>query len=102
VVVYWNDHNIEADAVVLTAQRPRRFLGLAKYVQPLSRFGATAEQLDAEAARKKARLHYSRSELRSIQPEMQRNRNFTTDATDKTDKTNRIGAEIAAASSRAE
>jgi hypothetical protein len=74
VVVYWNDHNIEADAVILTATRPRKFIGLAKYVQPLSRFGATDAQLDTEAQRKKARLHYSRTELRTVQPEIQRNR----------------------------
>jgi hypothetical protein len=67
--VYWNDHNPEADAILL---RHGRYFGTATYVPHLSRFNATDEQLSAEAARKKAALHYARTELRAIQPEMKR------------------------------
>jgi hypothetical protein len=98
VVVYWNDHNPETDAVLLSAQAPRKFLGTAAYVQPLARFGATEEQLTAEAARKKAAANYSRTELRSVQPELQRPR--APIATDM--QANRIGDQIAQAESRLE
>jgi hypothetical protein len=71
VVAYWNDHNPQADAVILDAAT-RSFLGVAKWVQPLGRFGATPEQLESEAKRKANAAAYARTELRAIQPEMQR------------------------------
>jgi hypothetical protein len=73
VVVYWNDRNIEADACVMAGVNgSRKFIGMAQYVTPLGRFSATDEQLDAESQRKKAAMHYSRTELRAIQPDMKR------------------------------
>jgi len=66
-------------------------------VQPLARFGATDEQLAAEAARKKASLHYARTELRSVQPELQRTRDFVPVDISAT----RIGKEVEKANDRA-
>lgn len=100
VSVYWNDHNPDADAVVL-AGTPRKFLGLAARVQKLCRFTATPEQLDAEQARKKAAMQYSRTELRSIQPDMAR---FTppTQTVPADASAVAIGRELATAAEKAE
>jgi hypothetical protein len=97
VVVFWNDHNPEADVIVLAGQ-PRKFLGVASYVQKLPRFDATPEQRAEEKARKRAALLYARTEARAIQPECQRAaRPVPCDA-----GSDRIGAEIRAAEARAE
>jgi hypothetical protein len=71
VITYWNDSNPEADACLRDA-RTRAFIGMAKYVRPLDRFNATDEELTAEDRRKKAALHYARTEMRAIQPELVR------------------------------
>ena len=68
--VFWNDHNPDADAIILgpdgTDAAKRVFLGVAKKVQQLGRFSGTQEQLDSELARKKAAMLYARTELRAI------------------------------------
>jgi hypothetical protein len=71
VIIHWNHGNPEADAVLRDANS-RKFLCVAKFVKPLSRFGATDEQLGAEAARKKAAMLYARTEMRAIQPDLAR------------------------------
>jgi hypothetical protein len=71
VIVHWNDGNPEADACLRDA-RTRAFIGMAKYVKPLDRFNAKDEELSAEARRKQAALHYARTEMRAIQPELVR------------------------------
>ncbi len=71
LIVYWNDGNPAADAVLLDF-RTRTYIGIAKHVQPLGRFSASDEQLEAEAERKRAALHYARTELRTISPELRR------------------------------
>ncbi|MDX1951485.1 MAG: helix-turn-helix domain-containing protein [Verrucomicrobiota bacterium] len=71
VIVYWNDHNPDAQAVVLD-HATRQFICLATLVPKLARFNATPEQLAAEAKRKSEAMAYSRSELRAIAPELHR------------------------------
>lgn len=103
VLVHWNDDNHDADAAVLDFQT-RAFIGLAPRVQPRSAFNATKEQLSAEAKRKQAALGYARTELRAMQPHLQRH-------IPATDDTNVIpvdpaltdtGAQLAEANRRAE
>jgi hypothetical protein len=74
VKVYWSSKKPDADACVMSITDPNhpKFLCLAKRVLELDRFGATPEQLDAEAARKKAAMHYARTEMRAIQPHLAR------------------------------
>lgn len=71
VYVYWNSSNPDADACIM-AGNPRKFIGTAKRVKELGRFSATKEELASEAERKTAAMHYARTELRSIQPDMKR------------------------------
>lgn len=71
VIVHWTDDNPESDACLRDA-RTRAFIGMAKYVKPLDRFKATDEELTAEARRKQAALHYARTEMRAIQPDLVR------------------------------
>jgi hypothetical protein len=71
VVVYWNDHRPEADAAILD-KATRRFIGMASYVKPISRFNATDAELQGEAERKAAAMQFARSEIRAIQPHLQR------------------------------
>jgi hypothetical protein len=100
VVVFWNDHNPDADACICLPLKGGRykFHGLAKRVQPLRAFSASKEELTAEAERKKAAMHYARTELRSIQPELQRNPILVrSDAT-----THQVATEIREASVRQE
>lgn len=98
VVVFWNDHNPEADACICLPLPGGhyKFHGLAKYVQKLPAFTASPEQLKAEAERKAGHIHYARTELRSIQPELQRDPILIrSDA-----PTNKVASEIAAADER--
>jgi len=98
VAVYWNEGNPDADAIVLSIFPKRQFLGVAKRVQPISRFTATDDQLATERQRKKAAANYSRSELRSIKPYfMRRKKIVQSDA-----KAVEIGRHIAEASDRAQ
>ena len=93
--VYWNDHNPDADAAIVLNGT---FLGMAKRVQALNRFTATDSELAAEAQRKAAGLHFARTEMRALQPELARNhKNLIPVDTGA----NRIGEEIAAAADRA-
>jgi len=99
VIIHWNDSNPDADAIVRLPEPggAPKFVCVAKRVQPLTRFSATPEQLDAEARRKKAALHYARTELRSIQPDLVRDTVPIPVGVDLAE----IGAEIAAADARA-
>ena len=95
VAVYWNDHNPDADAAIVLNGT---FIGMAKRVQALNRFTATDSELAAEAQRKAAGLHFARTEMRALQPELARNhKNLIPVDTGA----NRIGEEIAAAADRA-
>ncbi len=97
VVCYWNDKNPDADAALLDAAT-RKFIGCAKRVKPLHRFDASAAELDAEADRKRAASAFARTELRAIQPELQRSRVPIPAG----ESTVAIGGRIAAAADQAE
>jgi len=71
VVVFWNSGNPDADAIVID-HASGRYLGAAPAVPRLGRFSATPAELEAEAKRKQAAMHYARTEMRSIQPELAR------------------------------
>lgn len=71
VIVYWDDKRPDADAILLDAAT-RHFIGVAQRVQPLDRFGASDDELGAEAARKRVAAQYARTEMRRIQPELAR------------------------------
>lgn len=113
VVVYWNDGNPEADVCVLDPQS-RKFLGLASYVRPLSRFDATDEQLGDEAERKRQAATYSRTELRSLtpflarrapllpRPDLPRVTEGTSSPVSVDRATSAVGAELRAAQARTE
>lgn len=70
VHVFWNDQNPDADAIVL--DHNRRFLCTAGRVNPIDRFGGTDEELATERQRKQASMHYSRTEMRTMQPHLAR------------------------------
>jgi hypothetical protein len=74
VAAYWNDHNPDADAVLLSIRggRPHKFLGLAQRVKTVPRFGGTREQMTEEAHRKAAAMRYAAVESRSLAPYLQR------------------------------
>jgi len=74
VAVYWNDHNPDTDAVLMSirAGQAHRYLGLAQRVRELPRFGATQEQMHDEGARKAAAMRYAVTESRSLAPYLQR------------------------------
>lgn len=105
VAVFWNDHNPESDCVILAgrATNPKRriCIGTAKYVREISRFARTAEDkalLGEAMQRKSAELQYARSELRTIEPHLQRTSvPVVADATARN-----IGTNIAAAAQRHE
>ena len=71
VIVFWNDANPDADAIIID-HATRKFLCSAPRVKPLNRFAATDAELAAEAKRKQSALHYARTELRAMQPELAR------------------------------
>jgi hypothetical protein len=70
VIVYWNDHRPEADAVLLSLSR--KFLGIAKSFGPIDAFDATDEQLSDEAARKTAERRFVATEVRTLTPYLTR------------------------------
>lgn len=102
IYVYWNDHNPQADAVLLcgtvTNPHKRICIGTAKYVREISRFNAGPEDIGEAMSRKAAELQYAKTELRSLAPHLER-----TSVPVVADRTAReIGATIAAASERHE
>jgi hypothetical protein len=74
VAVYWNDHNPDTDAVLLSIRggRPHEFLGIAHRVKALPRFGGTKEQMTEEGHRKAVAMRYAVAESRSLVPFLQR------------------------------
>jgi hypothetical protein len=72
LIAYWNDRNPQADAVLMTAAKRPEFVGAAQYVEPISRFDATDEQLRREGQAKRAAVAYARAEVSTLQPHFQR------------------------------
>ena len=102
IYVYWNDHNPQADAVLLcgtvTNPHKRICIGTAKYVREISRFNAGPEDIGEAMGRKAAELQYAKTELRTISPHLARTSvPVVADA-----EARRIGQNIAAAGERHE
>ena len=77
VIVFWNDSNPDADALVYSIRSGKqdKFIGKAEYVDPIPRFGATKEQFDAEHQRKKLSTQLARTHAASLAPYLQRSAN---------------------------
>jgi len=104
VVIHWNDNNPDSDAVVrlpMPGSAPK-FVCIARRVQPLQRFTATPEQLESEAQRKKAAMHYARTEARSIQPNLVRRTSPIPIDSAAEDLSQRINAALTASPSASE
>lgn len=105
IFVYWNDHNPQADAVLLagklTNPNQRVCIGTAQYVREISRFATSAQdkaELGEAMARKQQEIGYARTELRRIEPHLAR-----TSAPVAADaEARRIGETIATAANEAE
>ncbi len=74
VVAYWNDSNPDADAVIYTLQsgKPHTMICCASRLATPDRFGATDEELRAEAQRKKLAQQLCVSHSRSLAPYLHR------------------------------
>jgi hypothetical protein len=74
VIVFWNDANPDADALVYSIRNGKqdRFIARAEYVNLVPRFGATDEQMDKEHTRKKLSAAVARTHAASLAPFLQR------------------------------
>jgi len=74
VVTFWNDQDPDTDAVVFTIRdgQADKQICVASRLPSLPRFGATDEQMRAEAARKKLAAQLCVAESRSLGPHLQR------------------------------
>jgi hypothetical protein len=74
VLVYWNDRNPEADAAVMLREDKGRlrFIGMAGYVRPMTRLGATQEQHAQARARETLATRYAMAQTAVLKPHFQR------------------------------
>jgi hypothetical protein len=74
VAVYWNDTNPDTDAVIYSVSggKPHKFICVASRLAELRRFGTSAEELQAEAARKKLSMQLATTHQKSLAPYLQR------------------------------
>lgn len=74
VVCYWNDSNPDTPAVIYSLDhgRPKALLCVAPRLKELDRFGASDEDLKAEATRKKLAMQMCVSHSRTLAPYLQR------------------------------
>ena len=95
VCVFWNDYNPETSAVIFSFQNGKyhKFICLAKYVQPIPRFGATDEQMAIEARRKKLPHMQAVVKSFSLKDYLQRRQHLV----EVPPVQNKIGEQIAAA-----
>ena len=75
VVAFWNEHDPDTDAVIYTLRNGRqdKLICVASRVQTIDRFGATDDQMHAEATRKKLSMQMAVAESRKLAPYLQRN-----------------------------
>lgn len=99
VIVFWNDANPEADALVYSIRSGKqdKFICRAEYVNPIPRFGATDEQTAKEHLRKKLSTQLVRSHQASLAPYLQRS---TGTLAARPLAEQEVGEEIAAAADR--
>ena len=74
VVCYWNDYDPDTDAVIYSLRngRPDKLICVAQRLASVPRFGATGDQMAAEASRKKLSQQLARTESKALQPFLQR------------------------------
>jgi hypothetical protein len=74
VIVFWNDHNPDTDAVIYTVQngRPHSLICVASRLQSVPRFDAGQGQLQAEATRKKLSHQMAVNVRKTLSPYLQR------------------------------
>jgi len=74
VIVFWNDANPEADALIYSIRSGKqdKFICRAEYVNPIPKFGATEEQTAKETLRKKLSSQVARTHAASLAPYLQR------------------------------
>ncbi len=74
VLVWWNDYDPDTDAVIYTVKsgRPDQLICVAPRVTSLDRFGASAEEMEREGARKKFAHNLAVTQSKSLAPYLQR------------------------------
>jgi hypothetical protein len=74
VVCFWNQHDPDTDAVIYTLRNGQqdKLICVASRLQAVDRFGATDDQLKAEATRKKLSQQMAVAESRQLAPYLQR------------------------------
>lgn len=74
VIAFWNDYDPDTDVVVYTLRngRPDKFICVAARVADVARLGASAEEMQAEAARKKLSQQLARTQRASLAPYLTR------------------------------
>lgn len=100
VAVYWNDANPDTDAVIYTIQagKPHTLICCASRLKTPDRFGATDEELKAEAQRKKLAQQLAVSHSRTLAPYLPRRVSPSPGGAGRGEGVrNDIGAQIAAA-----
>jgi hypothetical protein len=94
VVAFWNDYDPDTDCVVYTLKngKPDHFICVASRVSDVPRLGATAEQMTAEASRKKLSQQIVRSQRVSLAPYLTRTARVQVIPADKSEVNERIVA----------
>lgn len=102
VVIFWNDYDPDTDAVIYTIRngKPDKFLCVASRVQSIPRFGASDDQMAAEATRKKLSQQMAVCESRSLAPYLPRKYAPAAPAGANADIAQRIAAAKAEAAAR--
>jgi hypothetical protein len=74
VVCYWNDYDPDTDAVIYTLRngKPDKLICVASRVAEVPRFGATDEQMAAEASRKKLSAQLAVTQAKTLSPYLPR------------------------------
>lgn len=74
VIIFWNDNNPDTDAVIYSIRngKPDQFLCVASRQQTIDRFGASGDEMKAEATRKKLSQQLAVSQSKSLAPFLQR------------------------------
>jgi hypothetical protein len=74
VIAFWNEHNPDTDAVIYTVRngKPDKMICVASRYTGPDRFGATDDQLKAEATRKKLSMNLAVAQSRQLAPFLQR------------------------------
>lgn len=102
VMVYWNDHRPESDAIVMTRANPPTVICAAKYVDPIPRMTATDEQMAESRGRVKAALTVARTEVARLVPRFGAVATQRVQTAEPAPGMDRIASELRQAEARAE